>query len=164
VPCWSLEPLIGFSLKSVLEPVCAAEPLVPHSSIDPSEPDRALGEGATFGGALGVSCASALGGFDSFGVPGAVVPCWSFEPLIGFPLRSVLEPVCGAELFAPQSPISPLEPDMGGGAGSAAAGKMSNASKKKVVTSRQTHLRDPREAKRRIIHPAEGRPRLLLIK
>ena len=32
--------------------------------------------------------------------------CWSFEPLIGFPL----EPVCNSELFALHS-ISPLEPD-----------------------------------------------------
>ena len=45
---------------------------------------------------------------NSGGVPG--VPCWSFGSLIGFPLRSVLEPVCGAELFALHS-ISPLEPD-----------------------------------------------------
>ena len=54
------------------------------------------------------SCAAALGGLDSVGMP---VFCWSFEPLIGFPL----EPVCNSELFAPHSPISPLEPDMGGG-------------------------------------------------
>ena len=79
------------------------------------------------------------------------MPCWSFEPLIGFPL----EPVCDSELFPPHSPISPLESDMGGSAGSAAAGEMRNASTKKAVTTRQTHLRGPREAKRRIIHPAE---------
>jgi hypothetical protein len=93
--------------------------------------------------------------------------CWSAESLIGFPL----EPVCGVELFAPPlirggaelfaplsgiSPISPLEPDMGGGPGSPAAGKTSNATKKKAATSRQTHLRGSRERKRRIIHPAES--------
>ena len=32
--------------------------------------------------------------------------CWSFEPLIGFPL----EPVCNSEVFALHS-ISPLELD-----------------------------------------------------
>jgi hypothetical protein len=120
-----------------------------------------MGEGAKFRGALGgldsssasggLDLSSASGGRDSVGVPGAVVSCWSFEPLIGFPL----EPVCDSELFAPHSPISPLEPDMGGSAGSAAAGKMRNASKKKAVTTRQTHLRGPTKAKRRIIHPGE---------
>ena len=145
--CWSFEPLIGF-------PLCGCELFAPHSPISPLEPD--MGGGTTFRGALGglnsssASCESALGGLDSVGVPGAVAPCCSFEPLIGFPL----EPVCGAELFAPHSPISPLEPDIGGDAVSAAAGKMRNAMKK-AVTTRQTHLRGPRKAKRGIIDPGE---------
>jgi hypothetical protein len=75
------------------------------------------------------------------------MPCWCFEPLIGFRL----EPVCGAELFAPHSPISPLEPDMGGDAGSAAAGKTRNVSMKKAATTEQTEQTGPRKAKRGIL-------------
>ena len=120
LPCWSFEPLIGFPL----EPVCNCRAFCVSPLISPLEPDCALGEGTTFRGALaGFDLSSASGGFDLnsasccawvnsilVGVPGAVAPCCSFEPLIGFPL----EPVCGAELFPPHSPISPLEPDIGG--------------------------------------------------
>ena len=154
------EPLIGFPL----EPLCGCELFAPHSPISPLEPN--MGGATAFRGAVSIldsisaSCESALGGLDSVGVPGAVEPCCSWEPLIGFPL----EPVCGAELFAPHSPISPLEPDIGGGAVSAAAGRMRNVSIKKAVTTRQTHLRGLRKARRGIIDPGERSAATPLIK
>jgi hypothetical protein len=106
------------------------------------------GEGATFCAAIGGLdssfasgsdsgfCASAVGAFVSVGMPGEVTPCWSRKPPIGFLPES--------GLFAPHSPISPLEPDMGGDAVSAAAGNIGSASTKNTPTNWQAWLMDPR--------------------
>jgi hypothetical protein len=109
------------------------EPLVSHSPVRPLEPDV---RGGT------ASCASVLDGVDSVEVPGALVPCWPCE---------WSKSLCGFQLFGPQSPISPLEPEIGGDAVSAAAGKMRNANKRKAVAARPTHLKGTRKAKRGIL-------------
>ena len=107
--CWPFGTLNALPLVLALEPVCAAEPLVPHSPSSPLEPDMAAARHFV---AHLVDWTQALHpvsrwvDLNSVRMPGAVAPCWSFEPLIGFPL----EPVCNSELFALHS-ISPLEPD-----------------------------------------------------
>ena len=113
--CWSFEPLIGFPLETV----CNSELFALHS-ISPLEPDDGRRHDISWRAwwtrlelyirwtrlELCILCIRARW-TNSVGMPGAVVACWSFEPLISFPL-------CGCELARPMGGGTTFPGELGG--------------------------------------------------